>query len=157
MKIIVDSREQCPYTFTGPAYEAATVEVGTLATGDYSLAGFESLIGIERKSLADLTGTLTTGRDRFSRECDRGRGLQYFGLVVEASLEDVRQHNYRSKMSPKALIQSLASFSVKYGLHVHFCGTREGAEYICYSLLEKFLIHQQRTFETLKKHLEVKK
>ncbi len=97
MRIIHDTREQQPYTFDG---YAATVEAGTLQTGDYSLLGLHDRIALERKSLANLTGTLTTGRERFSRECERGQGLEYFGLIIEASLEDVRRHNYRSKAAP---------------------------------------------------------
>jgi DNA excision repair protein ERCC-4 len=37
MIVIIDTREHAPYTFEG--YDAQT-ERGTLATGDYSLAGF---------------------------------------------------------------------------------------------------------------------
>ncbi len=154
MRIAVDSREQAPYSFTAKQYEGATVIVGTLTTGDYSLAGFENNIAIERKSLDDLTGTLTQGRDRFQRECQRGKGLSYFGLVVEASLEEVRLHKYRSRMTPQSLLQTLCAYSVRYGLHVHWCGSREGGEYMTHSLLQKFLREQQRTFEALQKHIE---
>ena len=146
MRIIHDTREQQPYTFDG---YAATVEAGTLQTGDYSLLGLHDRIALERKSLADLTGTLTTGRERFSRECERGQGLEYFGLIIEASLEDVRRHNYRSKAAPQSLLQSLAAFSVRYGLHVHWCGCREGGEYMTFSLLQKYLQEQRKRLETL--------
>ena len=88
MKILCDTREQAPYTFD--RYQGVTVERAALQTGDYSLAGLHDHIGLERKSLDDLTGTLTKGRERFQRECERGRGLDYFGLIIEASLEDVR-------------------------------------------------------------------
>ena len=86
MKIIQDSREQAPYAFNAPRYAGTVVEVGTLQTGDYSLHGLTDRIALERKSLSDLCGTLTAGRERFKRECERGRGLEYFGLVIEASM-----------------------------------------------------------------------
>ncbi len=139
MIILVDSREQCPYTFQPPRYEGATVETATLQTADYSLRGLEDRIGLERKSLDDLTGTLTKGRERFTRECERGRAFDYFGLIIEASLEDVRSHSYRSQMTPQSLLQTLAAFSVRYGLHVHWCGNRAGGEYMTFSLLQKYL------------------
>jgi ERCC4-type nuclease len=103
------------------------------------LHGLQDRIALERKSLDDLTGTLTKGRERFERECERGRGMDYFGLIVESSLEDVCGHRYQSQMTPQSLLQSLAAFSVRYGLHVHWCGNRAGGEYMVYSLLSKYL------------------
>lgn len=155
MKIIIDSREQAPYTFTKQQYNGVTAEQGTLATGDYSIKGLESHIALERKSLSDLTGTLTTGRERFTRECERGKGLEYFGLIIEASLDDIKSHAYKSKVKPHSVLQSLASFSVKYALHVHYCGSREGGEYMTYSLLEKFFIAKQKQLETMLKQVAV--
>lgn len=151
MRIIQDTREQAPYAFAAPRYEGVTVAVGTMQTGDYSLQGLADHIAIERKSLADLTGTLTAGRERFKRECERGRGLDYFGLVIEASMEDVRLHNYQSRMTPQSLLQTLAAYSVRYGLHVHWCGGREGGEYMTFSLLQKYLKEQQAKLEALVK------
>lgn len=39
MKIVTDSREQLPFSFAGERYKGTVVEAGTLAVGDYSLAG----------------------------------------------------------------------------------------------------------------------
>ena len=143
MKIVIDSREQIPYGFAPPRYADVEVVRDSLSTGDYSLIGMTDLIALERKSLSDLTGTLTTGRDRFRRECERGRGLQYFGLIIEASIDDVRNHNYRSQMTPQSLLQTLAAWSVRYGLHVLWAGSREGGEYLTHALLQKFLNEQE--------------
>ena len=153
MIILYDTREQQPYQFT--RYPDVAVEPATLTTTDYTLRGLEDRIGLERKTLSDLTGTLTNGRERFQRECERGRGLEYYGLIVEASMEDVRLHNYRSKMTPQSLLQTLAAYSVRYGLHVHWCGCREGGEYMVYSLLSKFLREAEtRLKEIIKSHGE---
>jgi len=149
MRIVQDSREQAPYAFNSPKYAGVSVEVGTLQTGDYSLHGLTDRIALERKSLSDLGGTLTAGRERFKRECERGRGLEYFGLVIESSMDDVRRHNYRSAMTPQSLLQTLAAWSVRYGLHFHWCGSREGGEYMVHSLLEKFLKEQQARLAAL--------
>lgn len=151
MIITVDSREQAPYAFTGPRYEGVTVEVAALQTGDYSLHGLTDRIALERKSLDDLTGTLTRGRERFQRECERGRGLDFFGLVIEASLEDVRLHRYRSQLSSQSLLQTLAAWSVRYNLHVLWCGSRQGGEYMVFSLLQKYLREQERRLSELVK------
>ena len=137
MIILHDTREQTPYTFD--RYSDVTVQPASLTTADYTLAGLQDRIGLERKSLSDLTGTLTSGRDRFQRECERGKGLDYFGLIIEASMEDVRNHNYRSQMTPQSLLQTLAAYSIRYNLHVHWCGCRAGGEYMTHSLLSKYL------------------
>lgn len=151
MRIIQDSREQAPYNFSDPRYAGTVVEVGTLQTGDYSLHGLTDRIALERKSLSDLCGTLTAGRERFKRECERGRGLEYFGLIIESNLGDVRRHTYRSKMTPQSLLQTLAAWSVRYGLHVLWAGSREGGEYLTHALLQKFLKEQQTRLAALVK------
>ena len=56
---------------------------------------------------------------------------------------------YRSAMTPQSLLQTLAAWSVRYGLHVHWCGSREGGEYLTHSLLEKFLKEQQTRLAAL--------
>jgi len=132
MVIIIDTREQLPYTFDVPS------EVATVPVGDYSIAGLEYRIGIERKELNDLIGCLCKGRERFERELQKARALSYFAVVVEASLDDIAQHRYRSKMLPQAVFQSLMAFSVRYRLPIWFAGNRARARKITQSLLEKF-------------------
>ena len=132
MKIVIDSREQLPYRF-----ETAS-EVGALSVGDYSIAGIEHLVAVERKTLDDVIGSLTTGRSRFEKELHRGRALDYFALVIEASLSDLANGNYRSKMLPKSAIQSLMAFSVRYRLPVFFCESRQYGQRVTESLLLKF-------------------
>ena len=119
MKILIDTREQNPYRFETPS------EVGTIPVGDYSLVGFENNISIERKELNDLIGCLTKGRERFERELFKGKALDYFALVVEDSLTDLVNGDYRSRMNPKSAIQSLLAFSVRYRLPVFFAESRE--------------------------------
>ena len=132
MKIVTDSREQLPYSFETPS------EVGALACGDYSVAGLENCVAVERKTLDDLIGCLTSGRDRFERELHRGRALDYFALVIEGSLSDLSNGNYRSKMLPKSAIQSLLAFSVRYRLPIFFCENRAYAQRVTESLLLKY-------------------
>lgn len=133
ISLVCDSREQLAYQFKVP------VACGTLGTGDYSIQGFEDKVAIERKTLDDLIGCLTIGRDRFERELIRGMDLEYFALVVETSLSDLANGNYRSKMTPKSAIQSLVAFSVRYKMPVWFAGNREYGQRLTESLLEKYL------------------
>lgn len=65
MKIVIDTREQTPLDFERYGCEVVR---GGLTTGDYAVAGLESLAAVERKSEDDLPGCLTRERDRFERE-----------------------------------------------------------------------------------------
>lgn len=71
MRVIVDSREQAPFPFRGPRYEGATVEVGTLSVGDYSLAGLADKVAVERCPIWwpvwDVSGNALNG------SCNAGR------------------------------------------------------------------------------------
>ena len=136
MRIIVDSREQHPFTFGG--YDVEVV-AGSLSTGDYSIVGLENHIAIERKSLPDLVGCLTSGRERFTRELERGRGMAVFLVVVEGSWLDLAGGKYRSRMTPEAATASVLSMSMRYRVPFHFCGTREAAEGVTFNLLRLYL------------------
>ncbi len=132
MRIVIDTREQLPYEFQ------VETERCTLPTGDYSIKGAESLVVIERKTTNDLIGCLTGGRERFERELYRGMSLQYFALVVECSLLNLSNGHYTSLMEPKAAIQSLLTFSVRYGLPIFFAENRDYGARVTESLLQKF-------------------
>jgi DNA excision repair protein ERCC-4 len=147
MIVIIDTREQAPYTFEG--YDAQT-ERGTLATGDYSLAGFEDRIAIERKSLDDLIVCLCHERERFERELHRAKALDYFAVVVEASFAEVLSGRFRSRMQVNAVVESISAFSVRYRAPFFFAGNRQAGERLTYSLLAKYghnLLRAARLFE----------
>jgi hypothetical protein len=95
--VVADTREQLPFGFQGMLCDAKdgggplTVPVvrGTLKSGDYSLKGFESRVAVERKSVADLFGTLGQGRDRFERELGRLAEMEYAAVVVEGDWREI--------------------------------------------------------------------
>ena len=117
--------------------------------GDYSICGLENHISIERKTLDDLIGCLTQDRDRFERELYRARALDYFALVIEASLSDLASGKYRSQMNPKSAIQSLLAFSVRYRLPVFFCESRQYAQRVTESLLLKYAHELEKKFKLI--------
>ena len=133
LTIIVDSREQKPYLFDG--YKTVT---HCLPVGDYSLSNLENEISIERKSLNDMIGSLSSGRERFEKEIQRGSQLLYFSLIIESSLNDLLSGKYRSRMLPASAVQTLLSWSVKYRLPVFFAESRQHGEKITLSLLQKY-------------------
>ena len=133
MKFKIDSREQLPYQFETPS------EVGALSCGDYSIVGLENRISIERKELGDLISCLSHDRARFEKELLKGKALDYFAVVIEASLSDLANGKYRSKMNPRSAMQSLLAFSVRYRLPIFFAESREYGQRVTESLLLKYV------------------
>lgn len=136
MKVVIDTREQCPLDFS--KYDCEVMR-GTLATGDYSLAGLENLVTLERKSLDDLVQSLQgEARSRFERELQRGKGLHLFGVIIEGSMKDVAEHRYKSRRQPHAVLQSILAFQVRHHVPFIWAGCRRGAAYVTYWLLQKY-------------------
>lgn len=136
MRVVVDTREQAPYSF---AKQEAEVMRATLPAGDYSLPGFEDRVAVERKSVNDLMGCLTKDRARFERELAKLRAYEVSAVVVEASMQDIAEGRYRSEMKPHAALQSLLAFMCRYRIPFIFAGSREGGEYVTFWLLSKHL------------------
>lgn len=151
LKIIVDTREQLPFDFT--SFPGVETIPGTLAAGDYSLPGAEHLAAIERKTVDDLAGCLTTGRERFERELNRLRPYPLAAVVVEASLDDLARGRYTSQMQPQAALQSVIAMQVRYGIPFMFCGSRAAAEYITHGFLSKYAREIQKQYEAQTKTL----
>ena len=136
MKIVRDTREQNGWTFIDQ-----DIIVGTLDTGDYSLAGLGHLVAVERKELSDLVMCFTSERDRFAREMGRLRAYRYRAVIVEASMADILDHNYRSKAEPAAIVGSLASWTAKYETSFVLAGNRTGAQVFAFAYLKQ--VHRQ--------------
>lgn len=111
--IVIDSREQTPLQF----HQLPTVTAG-LVTGDYSIAGLEDHFAVERKSIADLVGSVIQGRERFERELCRMRGHEFRRLLIIGTRADIEEGRYVSKALPKAVMASVDAFEVRYQLPV---------------------------------------
>lgn len=152
LNILVDTREQLPYSFDR---WPVTVQTTGIPTGDYSLKGFEDKIAIERKSLDDLIGCLCgKSRERFERELARARSMEFFAVVIEANFFDISNKAYHSVMNPDSVLQSISAFHVRYRARFLFAGDREGGEYLTHSLLSKYLYEIEKRFQVLKKNTD---
>jgi DNA excision repair protein ERCC-4 len=129
--IIIDTREQLPYDFAAESTRAA------LKTGDYSLAGMESLVAVERKSLNDFVSCITTERGRFERELCRADHLDRFWIVIESSLTRIEQGLYRSKVNPESVLGTLAAWSNRHKVSFVFADNRQSAA----KMTERLLRH----------------
>lgn len=101
----------------------------------------ENRIAIERKRAGELYGNAGKGRERFERELERLSSYDYKAIVIEGSLTAVLTPPRQSQMSHRVVINSLVSWSIRYGVHVWFCCTREQAQALTFRILEKF--HKQ--------------
>lgn len=144
---IVDSREQLPLELS------LKTQRGTLQTGDYSVLGLQHLIAVERKSLPDLVMCVGVERERFEKNIQRLLAYPTRALVVEASWSAIELGQYRSQVTPNAIIGSLMSW-VAMGVPVLFCPTRENAATMVSKLLyvaaRKRYRELQSFYETLK-------
>jgi ERCC4-type nuclease len=118
--IVVDTREQRPLSFMDS-------QPGTLATGDYSVLGYEAAIAVERKSLADLYGCVGAGRARFERCLERLALLPYPAIVVEANMRDILLGAHFSTVHPHAALGSLIAWGTRHRIPVWLCGDRVDA------------------------------
>lgn len=150
MRIIQDTREQAPFSFQHERY-AVEVMAGTLTIGDYSLAGLEDKVAVERKELSDLVACLGRERERFERELQRGAALDAFTVVVEASWADLAGGKYRSQLNPHAACQSVLAFTARYRTPFIFAGNHAAAEYVCWGFLRQYLEGARKRWKAIAK------
>ena len=147
--VVIDTREQLPFAFAGLTCDQAdgggpltvTTTRGTLASGDYSLVGYETRLAVERKSLADLYSTIGQGRDRFERELVRLAAFEFAAVVIEATWPEVcADPPPHTELPPKTVFRSILAWMVRYpAVRWLACGPRRLAEVTTFRLLERFL------------------
>lgn len=147
MKIVIDSRERHPLSFS--RWPDVVVEVGGLHVGDYSLKGLETRFAVERKSVPDLVASVTRERERFERELTTLRGFDLAAIVVEGTMQEVANGEYRSRANPDSVLQTLAAFQVRYGVPTIWAGAPAGCAYSVRALARHFLRHAERTAQTI--------
>lgn len=114
--------------------------LAALKTGDYSVAGYEGRVAVERKSPEDMVNTLMVGRDRFDKELERAGELERFVVVVESSMAGMlMSSNGRTSAGHRVLMSRLAELCSKHGVSVLFCDSRNMAQIMCLEVLRPFL------------------
>jgi DNA excision repair protein ERCC-4 len=118
--------------------------VDTLATGDYSIQGYESRVCVERKSAADLVGSVTAGNARFRREHERMAAIVKAGgracVIAEGSLSAICEEldaDDGRRVTGASILGAVASWPFKYGVPWLFAGDRRCAELLAFRVLLK--------------------
>jgi hypothetical protein len=147
--ILIDRREKAPYSFTGFSTDIiqgnkplrVLKRVVDLLSGDYSLAGLQDEIAVERKSLDDLFHTLGQERDRFQRELIRLSSLTFAAVVVEAEWSTILNNPPEgSRLPPKVVFRSVITWQQQFPtIHWWFVPGRRPAEVITFRILERFV------------------
>ena len=135
--IVRDDREKQGWEFAAYPNE---VTVQRMETGDYTIAGYEDVFAIERKSIPDLVHTTTWGRERFVDELERGKDLLHFVVVVEGYPEGVERYINKSgrKCHPNAVLGSVRSWEQNHNTEFMWCGSASSAEYQAYHKLQSW-------------------
>lgn len=149
--ILVDSQEKHPWTFQGFTEADRPVIVPfrwqTLGPshGDYSVAGCEGYVHVERKSLEDALGTfLSHGdrRDRWIRTLEFLAEIPSGHVVIEATqgqcLAAIHQRGKRSVMALRnEFMGSVLSWHSEYLVPFWFIDSRRLAERMAYRILKR--------------------
>ena len=125
MIIIEDTREQDALPFKSKSVDMVVRH--KLDYGDYSAhsGGIVCPYFFERKGIGDLFGTLGKGHGRFKKEVarcnDDGNKLI---VIVEAPYKDIMKGYRHSKMKGIAMLRTLFTLQVKYGVQFVCCSNR---------------------------------
>lgn len=139
--IVTDTREQTPWSFD----EHLVCNVrGTLKTADYALEG-DTRFGIERKSLDDFVGTISTGWERFKRELDRMHDWDAKVIIVESDYVNCcyfdngrvinPTHNHYM-ITPQFIMKQIAVLT-HMNVSVLFAGNAQLASGLAYSIFKE--------------------
>jgi len=150
--IIIDSREQKPYTFEclyenadkGNARIVVPTIRAALEVGDYSLFGYANLITLERKSKSDLYQSVSQNRDNFIKRLERMREFAFSAVVVESSWDDLLIPPKFTQFSPKSLSRTIQAWMVRFPVvHWLMVPDRDWGEAFTFRILQRFWLDRQ--------------
>ncbi|MFR9805604.1 histone-like nucleoid-structuring protein Lsr2 [Pseudonocardia sp. RS010] len=130
LEIVVDAHERYAYSFAGQ--QVTTTKRG-LACGDYAVLGTDGTVvaAVERKSLADLIGSVSDGRLRFA--LTELATLPRAAVVVEERYSSIFKQD---RVRPAVIADGLAELQVRWpAIPIVFCDTRALAEEWTYRFL----------------------
>ena len=125
--------------------------IDNLNVGDYSISPYQDIFTIEKKTLSDLIGSFSTARkerqeagipnhrENFEQMWQRSEEYLQKILMIEGTLTDLRNKNYRSDYDPNALIASLTSWSMKYKFSWCWVRDENEGQWVIYWYAKEFL------------------
>lgn len=166
--VLIDTAESHPFSFNGMKGDARhkyrLIEVPTRrvclgrfphSLGDYSIEGMAERVGIERKSLDDIQGTVlgwtssnqgreaSGRRQRFEQELENLSKLEAALVVVECNYQDaiklMPEYGVKTAQeNAKIFNRSIQAFLMDYRVPWHWAGSRRMAELFTFQFLRRF-------------------
>lgn len=126
MIILIDTREQKPLIFSHQSIEG--IEFKKLEVGDYGVRFKDNSnpeIYFERKSIADLFSTLTSGYKRFKKELIRSQEQKkQLILAIEGTASKVLSGTKHSSVSGETILTTIHTLWIRHGIQPIFCKDR---------------------------------
>lgn len=135
-EILIDTREQTPWEFK-PSKNCVGSRVATLKTADYTIAGYEHLVLLERKATpAEIARNLTNKAKRaaFERELKRLESVPHAYVICEFTVAQLlafpsnsgipwRQRRYMKIKGPY-LLKLVIELELAYKVRFVFAGDK---------------------------------
>lgn len=159
MVILIDTREQEPLEFEVGGLISEVRSVG-LPFGDYRaeyLDGSKSDVVFERKSIADLYGTMTAGHRRFMKEVKRAKDAgTRLVIAVEGTIDEVAEGYEYSEFKGESMLKMLGTLMFKHGIPTMFNPSRADMVRMMTWVFESEGYHRARTapLRSAEKHLD---
>ena len=143
--LVVDSRERASHAWPFERFRRwfSGVERRALPFGDYSIAGYERRIVVERKSLEDAVQSVAPSQSRaaFVRRVERLAAVRRPAVVIEGTFDDLHEQNGVTAMHPNAVIGSYLALQARHRVPVIFAGDAALAEEWAAHFLTKSYVH----------------
>lgn len=136
--VIIDTREQRPYKFSGRHTISRKLDIG-----DYSLEGFQNQFAIERKELNDFVSCMINkkdcrNRERFTRELERAKErLHRLWILVECDFNQVLRGTFRSELRVSSAVATILAWQNRYPVNFVWGGNRAQSERLAERILER--------------------
>jgi len=141
-RIVIDTREQRPYTFQCETVNAA------LPAGDYSVEGWADRVAVERKSLPDFARTVIHEMDRFRGELDKLCCYGQACIVVEADLDELLRGRLEVRGDPHSIMGAALWILNEYRVPTFWCGSRQAGREFTEMFLRMFVRKQMNEERT---------
>jgi len=132
--VIIDSREKAPWKFP---LARTTVKCLQSYGYDYTLAGMQNIMGVERKSLQDFWHRVSTMRrwDKFcSGQLRKLAKLKHPIIIIEGNITTKLPY---LDISQEACAERACEIIASFNIPVLFAGSRKAAQYAAFQFMTK--------------------
>lgn len=145
--LLIDTREPWPHPWAKHLADVRFERCG-LETGDIALGG-HPMLAVERKTVSDFLGSITSGRDRFERELRRSWILDKFMIVVEGDFSDCIGN--LGGMSLESFLGTVAAINRRY-CPILFAGSEAFAAKTAWKFLSQPVAEWNKTLRAVERH-----